>query len=69
MQLAVSHSVTLMWAASTSTVAGYNVYRSGVASGPFVQQNSSIVAAIQYEDSTVQGLGRLIITKLPVCDV
>ena len=32
---AVSHSVTLTWTASTSTVNGYNVYRSTVSGGPY----------------------------------
>jgi Abnormal spindle-like microcephaly-assoc'd, ASPM-SPD-2-Hydin len=49
-----SHSVSLSWAASTSVVASYNVYRAGASTGPYVKQNSSAVAAIQYTDSTVQ---------------
>ena len=50
----VSHSVTLTWTASTSTVSGYNVYRSTVSGGPYTKLNSSLIAATTYVDSTVQ---------------
>jgi len=50
----VQHSVALTWDASTSTVAGYNVYRGTVSGGPYVKINSSLVAALNYTDSTVQ---------------
>jgi hypothetical protein len=50
----VPHSVALTWNASTSTVAGYNVYRSTVSGGPYAKINSSLIAALNYTDSTVQ---------------
>jgi hypothetical protein len=50
----VQHSVALTWNASTSTVAGYNVYRGTVSGGPYAKINSSLVAALNYADSTVQ---------------
>jgi Abnormal spindle-like microcephaly-assoc'd, ASPM-SPD-2-Hydin len=50
----VSHSVALTWTPSTSTVAGYNVYRSGVSGGPYSKLDPSIVATDSYTDSTVQ---------------
>jgi hypothetical protein len=50
----VSHSVTLTWTASTSTVSGYNVYRSTVSGGPYTKLNSTLIAATTYVDSTVQ---------------
>jgi len=50
----VQHSVALTWNASTSTVAGYNVYRGTVSGGPYAKINSSLVAALNYTDSTVQ---------------
>ena len=50
----VSHSVTLTWTPSTSTVAGYNVYGSGVSGGPYSKLDSSIVTTDSYTDSTVQ---------------
>ncbi len=49
-----SHSVTLTWTASTSTVSGYNVYRSTVSGGPYTKLTSTPVAATTYADTTVQ---------------
>ncbi len=49
-----SHSVTLTWSPSTSTVAGYNVYRSVVSGGPYSKLDSSVVSTDSYTDSTVQ---------------
>jgi hypothetical protein len=49
-----SNSVQLSWTASTSTVAGYNVYRSEVSGGPYSKLDSSVVATDSYTDSTVQ---------------
>ena len=49
-----SHSVTLTWTASTSTVSGYNAYRSTVSGGPYTKLNSTPTTAITYVDSTVQ---------------
>jgi fibronectin type 3 domain-containing protein len=46
--------VALTWNASTSTVAGYNVYRSTVNGGSYTKINSSLVSALNYTDSTVQ---------------
>ena len=50
---AVSHSATLNWVASTSTVAGYNVYRSDVSGGAYSKLNSQLITSTQYPDSTV----------------
>jgi len=50
----VAHSVTLGWTASTSTVSGYNIYRSSVSGGPYTKLNLSVVALTTYTDSTVQ---------------
>jgi len=49
----LSHSVGLAWTASTSTVAGYNVYRSTVSGGSYTKLNSSSIASTSYKDSTV----------------
>ena len=49
----VQHSVALSWNASTSTVAGYNVYRGAASGGPYAKINSSVVALLDYTDSTV----------------
>jgi hypothetical protein len=50
----VAHTVALAWTASTSTVSGYNVYRSPVSGGPYVIVNSSPVSTTSFVDSTVQ---------------
>ena len=52
--VATASAVTLSWTASTSTVAGYDVYRATASSGPFTTPlNSSPVTTTQYVDSTV----------------
>ena len=48
------HAVSLSWTASTSTVAGYNVYRGGQSGGPYTMLNSALLAGETYVDSTVQ---------------
>jgi fibronectin type 3 domain-containing protein len=48
-------SVTLTWKASTSTVAGYNVYRSTVKGRDYVKINVALVTGqTSYKDETVQ---------------
>jgi hypothetical protein len=49
-----SHSVTLNWTASASTVAGYNVYRSSVSGGQYTKLNSSLITGTTFTDSAVQ---------------
>jgi hypothetical protein len=49
----VNHSVALNWTASTSAVAGYNVYRGTTTGGPYTKLNSSLVTGVAYTDSTV----------------
>jgi hypothetical protein len=51
---AVPHSVDLNWGASTSSVAGYNVYRSSVSGSSYVKVNGSLVGGVGYADSSVQ---------------
>jgi fibronectin type 3 domain-containing protein len=46
--------VALNWNASSSTVAGYNVYRGTVSGGPYAKINSSLVVVLDYTDSNVQ---------------
>jgi hypothetical protein len=50
----VAHSVSLSWTASTSTVVGYNVYRSTTSGGPYTLITSSTVAGTTYTDNGVQ---------------
>jgi hypothetical protein len=49
----VTHSVSLSWTASTSTVSGYNVYRSLTSGTGYVKVNPSLVSVVDYTDSTV----------------
>ena len=48
-----THSVTLTWTASTSTVSGYNVYRSTVTGTGYAKLNAALIAGLSYVDSTV----------------
>jgi len=49
----VAHHVDLSWTASVSSVAGYNIYRSTQAAGPFTKINPSLDTATVYTDSAV----------------
>ena len=49
----VQHSVSLSWQASTSSVAGYNVYRGAQSGGPYQTVNSALVPATDYTDNSV----------------
>jgi hypothetical protein len=50
---AQQHNVNLFWNPSSSTVAGYNVYRGTTSGGPYARINS-LNADTTYTDSTVQ---------------
>jgi hypothetical protein len=52
--MAAQHSVSLSWNASTSEVAGYNIYRSAGPNGPFSKLNSPLITGLSYSDSNVQ---------------
>jgi hypothetical protein len=49
----VSHSVALGWGASSSGVAGYNVYRSTVNGSSYSKVNSALLPGLSYSDSSV----------------
>jgi hypothetical protein len=49
-----THSVALSWTASTSTVSGYNVYRSTMNGSGYRIINSGLVGTLTYVDSSVQ---------------
>lgn len=53
-QTTSTHSVSLTWNPSTSTVAGYNLYRGTQSGGPYSRMNSSLLSATSYDDSAVQ---------------
>lgn len=48
------HTVALTWNSSSSTVSGYNVYRSTVNGSGYTRLNSSLVNGLGYADTTVQ---------------
>ena len=50
-----THWVTLDWAASNSTVIGYNIYRTPASYESWAKLNSSPVVATSYTDWNVQG--------------
>jgi hypothetical protein len=50
---AQQNSVSLSWNASTSPVAGYNVYRGSKSGGPYSKINSGLDASTSYTDSSV----------------
>lgn len=43
--------VDLSWTASTSIVAGYNMYRGKVSGGPYTKINTSLIAGTTYTDT------------------
>ena len=48
------HSVTLSWAASTTPVVGYNVYRATPPNGPYSRLNSEPIMTTHYSDTRVE---------------
>ena len=50
---ASSHSVALTWNASTSTVAGYNIYRGVQSGGPYSKLNGTLLTDTSYSDNGV----------------
>ena len=50
----VSHSATLNWTPSTSSVMGYYVYRGTQTGGPYVKLNATPISLTTYTDSAVQ---------------
>ncbi len=51
---ATAHTVTLSWTASTSTVSGYNIYRSTTSGSGYTLINSGLVAVQTYTDTSVE---------------
>jgi len=50
---AASHSVTLNWIPSTSSYAGFNVYRGSLSGGPYAKVNSALIATTSFFDTSV----------------
>src|SRR5215469_16875170 len=51
---ATQHNATLSWIPSSSTVAGYNVYRSNISGGPYTKLDSAVVATTNSTDMNVE---------------
>jgi fibronectin type 3 domain-containing protein len=51
---ATSHTVLLRWTASTSLVAGYNVYRSSVHGSSYLRINTALVRQLSFTDTAVE---------------
>lgn len=51
---AVSYSTELSWTASTSSVAGYNIYRGTTSGGPYTKLTASVDSNTTYADDSVQ---------------
>src|SRR5271156_2698833 len=64
LRLRPTHTVTLTWNASSSQVAGYNVYRTTTPAANYVRINSSLVHGLTYTDDTVEsGLTYYYVTR------
>lgn len=51
--------IKLQWNASTSTVAGYNIYRGTASGGPYSRVNAAPVAALTYTDTADHSSAKL----------
>ena len=49
----VQHQAVISWTGSTSTVAGYRVYRSTQSGGPYALLSGALIAETSYTDATV----------------
>jgi hypothetical protein len=49
----VSHSVALNWTPSSTSYAGFNVYRGSVSGGPYTKIDSSLLSTAAYTDANV----------------
>jgi len=52
---AVAHFATLGWTASTSTVSGYNLYRSTTSGTGYAKVNTTLITGLSYTDNSVEG--------------
>jgi hypothetical protein len=52
--VALAHSASLSWIASTSSVIGYNCYSSTVSGGPYTKLTAAPVTTTSFTDTTVQ---------------
>lgn len=47
------HTVTLSWSCGSSSVSGFNVYRSTTSGGPYTRVNSNLVSSMLFSDNAV----------------
>jgi hypothetical protein len=47
-----ANSISLSWTASTSTVSGYNVYRSTSSGGGYSKLNAALISGLSFSDTT-----------------
>jgi hypothetical protein len=50
---AATYSVSLSWTASSTSFAGFNIYRGTQSGGPYSKVNSSLITTTSYSDATV----------------
>jgi hypothetical protein len=48
-----NYSVALSWAAGTTSITGYNIYRGTSSGGPYSKLNSSLLTSTSYSDTSV----------------
>jgi fibronectin type 3 domain-containing protein len=49
----VTHAANLSWTPSSSTFAGFDVYRSNVSGGPYTRINPTMVSSTSFSDTNV----------------
>lgn len=54
----VSHSVSLVWSASASSIVGYHVYRGTFSGGPYARVTANTIGGLDFSDTTVASTGR-----------
>ncbi|HET9180174.1 MAG TPA: IPT/TIG domain-containing protein [Terriglobia bacterium] len=48
------HTVGLAWTDSSTSVSGYNIYRSSTSGGPYIRLNSNLISGTSFSDAKVQ---------------
>jgi hypothetical protein len=54
----VSHSVSLAWSPSPSSVVGYHVYRGTISGGPYSRVTANTIGGLDFSDTSVASVGR-----------
>lgn len=48
------HTVGLAWTDGSTSVSGYNIYRSSTSGGPYIRLNSNLISGTSFSDAKVQ---------------